>query len=144
MPDNASLLQPGHRNPPTTAVIPSPPHCRAPLPASSQSSVFFVVAAVLLRGEGPLGGAVADAAWVTGSVYALRCALDLWLRAPLHWGSSLDVGGLLSCSWPGGASRVRQALGKPPPLTTRPAGPPPQPALATTPQATPAPRRPEV
>lgn len=124
--------------------IPSLPHRHMyppPLPVSPQSSLFFVVAAVRLRGEGPLGGAVSDAAWVTGSVYAVRCALDLWLRAPLHWGPSFDVGELFSAG--GQASRVRQALGKPLPLATRPEEPPSA-ALATTPQPTPAPRRPDV
>lgn len=112
-----------------------------PYPRSSQSSIFFVVASVELRGEGPLGGAVSDAAWVAGSVYALRCALDIWLRAPLHWGSPfVGVGDLLSCSLRGGASRTKQALGK---AARRPVEPPSS-ALATTPRATPAPPRPDI
>ncbi|CAM9503190.1 unnamed protein product, partial [Ectocarpus sp. 12 AP-2014] len=75
-----------------------------------ESSTFFVVASLELRGENtPLKEALSEVAWVAGSAYALRFVLDLWLRAPLHWGTLIDVDDLLFC-WREGISRLRGAL----------------------------------
>ncbi|CAM9155354.1 unnamed protein product [Ectocarpus fasciculatus] len=106
-----------------------------------ESSTFFVVATLEMRGENtPLEETLSEVAWVAGSVYALRFVLDLWLRAPLHWGTLIDVEDL-PFGWREGISRLRGALfgRRSPTATTMPAEPPP---LATTPQATPlSPRR---
>lgn len=101
-----------------------------------QSSTFFVVATLKMRGENtPLEETLSEVAWVAGSVYTLRFVLDLWLRAPLHWGTLIDVEDL-PFGWREGFSRLRGALfgRRSPTATTMPAEPPP---LATTPQATP-------
>ncbi|CAM9459367.1 unnamed protein product, partial [Ectocarpus sp. 12 AP-2014] len=100
-----------------------------------ESSTFFVVASLELRGENtPLEEALSEVAWVAGSAYALRFVLDLWLRAPLHWGALISVEDLPFC-WRDVISRPRGALigRRSPSATTTPAELPP---LATTPQAT--------
>lgn len=107
-------------------------------PLPSQSSIFFVVASVELRGDGtPLSEAMSDGARVTGSVYALRFVLDLQLRAPLHWGP-LFLDDLFS-RWRDGMSRLRQTFATS--LTTRPTE---ELSKPTAPQATPAPRQSDV
>lgn len=116
----------------------------SPFPSlpSPQSSIFFVVASVELRGEDtPLGKAMSGAAWAAGSVYAVRFTLDLWLRAPLHWGPLHIVVEEFLSHWRGGMSRLRQAFAtsSSSSSSTRPTEE--RPSMPTTPQATPAPRQ---
>lgn len=61
--------------------------CLVTIARCEQSSTFFVIAAVELnRGDTALEQALSETAWVAGSVYAVRCAVDILVRAPLHWG----------------------------------------------------------
>lgn len=134
----ATELAKNHEKTPTSQTNISLPPLSPP-----QSSVFFVVAAVELRGaddDSPLGEAVSHAAWAAGSVYAVRCALDVWLRAPLHWGGVGGRGRLVSSWWGSASARLRGALGTAPSATARPEPIPlPPSAILSTPMATPAP-----
>ncbi|CAM9349545.1 unnamed protein product, partial [Discosporangium mesarthrocarpum] len=58
---------------------------------AAESSIFLVAASAHLRDEKdtPLQRALGGAAGVAGAVYAVRIALDIKFRAPLHWGPVL-------------------------------------------------------